>query len=82
MATGTQKKVGFAICVSAAVDGDLVVGKAYQVLPDKSAAEVDFVRVIDESGEDYLYPARRFVIVNVPPQSSKRLLKAVKKRPA
>jgi hypothetical protein len=57
----------------------LEVGKVYRVLRDARAAEVGCLRVIDESREDYLYPANRFVIVDVPEQARSRLLKAVKR---
>jgi len=40
---------------------DLETRKIYQVLPDTRAAKDKHVRVIDESGEDYLYPADYFV---------------------
>lgn len=40
--------------------------KIYQALPDPVAAERGFVRVVDESGEDYLYPSRYFLAVNLP----------------
>jgi len=46
----------------------------YQVLPDESAAESDYLRVIDNEGEDYLYPAKYFVIVNLPQQVKQVLL--------
>lgn len=41
----------------------LEVGKVYRALPDWGAAAVGVVRVIDESGEDGLYPAEDFVVV-------------------
>jgi len=44
----------------------LEVRKVYRALPDPVAAAKNFVRVIDESGEDYLYPADRFVAIDVP----------------
>lgn len=44
----------------------LEVRKIYQVLPDAQAAEHQLVRVIDESGEDYLYPIDLFVPIEVP----------------
>ncbi len=56
----------FAICVTNESDEDLEVWKVYQILPDQKAAEVDCLRVIDESGEDYLYPTSRFVRVTFP----------------
>jgi hypothetical protein len=40
--------------------------KVYQALPDAVAAARGFVRVIDESGEDYLYPSDRFVAIELP----------------
>ncbi len=40
--------------------------KIYQVLPDRDAAAHGQVRVIDESGEDYLYPATFFVLIKLP----------------
>jgi hypothetical protein len=49
--------IHFAICLAAGAEEDLQVGKVYQVLPDPKAAEVGCMRVIDDSGEDYLYAA-------------------------
>ena len=40
--------------------------KIYRVLPDAQAARDNFLRIIDESGEDYLYPARMFALVELP----------------
>jgi hypothetical protein len=54
----------FAICVDTD-DPDLLTPRmVYQVLPDESAAESDYLRVIDNEGEDYLYPAKYFLLVN------------------
>jgi hypothetical protein len=39
--------------------------KVYPVLPDADAAESNYVRVIDETGEDYLFPASRFILIPV-----------------
>jgi len=49
-----ELNVQFAICMAGEEDGDLEVWKLYRVLPDQKAAAVDCLRVIDESGEDYL----------------------------
>jgi hypothetical protein len=65
MATG-KKRVEYAICVANQEYEDVEVWKVYQVLPDDKAAGVGCIRVIDESGEDYLYPADRFVSVDFP----------------
>jgi hypothetical protein len=67
----------FAVCVSAQGDEDLDVWKVYRVLPDAKAAEVDCLRVVDESGEDYLYPASQFVVLKLPDETRERLLAAV-----
>jgi hypothetical protein len=48
----------------------------YRVLPDEAAAEDGYVRVIDESGEDYLYPADYFVPIELPQAAEKALLSA------
>ena len=56
----------FAVCVANEGSHDLQVWKLYRVLPDAAAAEVGYLRVVDESGEDYLYPAGRFVGVEFP----------------
>ena len=50
--------------------------KLYVALPDADATSHDQVRVVDESGEDYLYPAARFAPVVVSPTLRKRLLAA------
>jgi len=62
-----NKNLCFAICIN---DGgyyvdDLKVRTVYQVLPDASAARSNYLRIIDETGEDYLYPAAYFVPVVV-----------------
>lgn len=74
METGsTQQR--FAICVdNAGYPDDLKIRTVYQVLPDESAARSDYVRVIDETGEDYLYPATCFVFVEVPLEAARALM--------
>jgi hypothetical protein len=72
-----DSNVQFAICIAAEEDGDLEVWKIYRVLPDVKAEEVGCLRVIDESGEDYLYPQGRFVRVDLPEEVRERLLATV-----
>jgi hypothetical protein len=55
----------FVLCVRNDDADDLEPRKVYQVLRDRSAAREGYARVIDESGEDYLYPAYYFVPVKV-----------------
>jgi len=56
----------FALCVENKECGDLEKRKIYQVLPDEDAEKEGFFRIIDESGEDYLYPQSYFVRVPLP----------------
>ncbi len=70
-------KPRFAICINNTdYPDDLQVRTVYQVLPDESAARSDYIRVIDETGEDYLYPATYFVLVEVSSDAAKTLMLA------
>ena len=67
----------FAVCINNSTHpDDLKVRTVYQVLPDESAARSNYVRVVDETGEDYLYAAEYFVFVDVPPEAAKALMLA------
>ena len=66
MPTREKGEKGFAICLENRGAEDLDIRKVYRVLHDKDAAATGYVRVIDESGEDYLYPADYFVFVELP----------------
>ena len=63
-----KKKISrYLLCINN--DGypaSLEVRKIYRMVPDTSAASRKFVRVLDESGEDYLYPEEMFVSIDVP----------------
>ena len=71
-----KTRTRFAICISSDGCDDLQTWKIYRVLADKKAAKEDFLRVVDESGEDYLYPADRFVVIGLTPPAVKKLLAA------
>lgn len=73
-----SRGIRLAICLQAEPEEDLQVGKVYRILPDPRAAEVGCLRVVDESGEDYLYAAKRFVVLDLPEKERTRLLKAVR----
>ena len=74
---GTSKQ--FVICIdNSGYPASLELHKVYTVLPDETAAEDDFIRVIDESGEDYLYAAKRFVHVTLPEQVRKSVVRRVR----
>lgn len=68
-----EAQVNFAVCLAISEDEDLEVGKVYRILPDAKATEVGCLRVIDESGEDYLYPAERFMVLDLPEAARERL---------
>lgn len=60
----------YVICIdNSDYPASLILHKIYRVLPDEDAARDGDLRVIDESGEDYLYPASFFVPVEVPEES-------------
>ena len=64
----------FALCVkNEDYPISLEIGKIYRVVPDTEAEEHDLLRIIDESGEDYLYPAEYFVPVELPEAATKLL---------
>ena len=54
----------------------LEVRKIYQILPDAEAATQGYVRIVDESGEDYLYPAAYFIALDLPRAVQAGLLNA------
>jgi len=66
----------FALCVENKDCDDLEKRKVYQVVPDEDAAKDGYLRIIDESGEDYLYPESYFVVVTLPAEAQKALLPA------
>ncbi len=60
-------KTQFVVCVkNEGYPASLELRKIYQVIPDARASEHRLIRVIDESGEDYLYPADYFVAIELP----------------
>ncbi len=67
----------FVVCINNQdYPASLELHKIYRVLPDEGAAADGDLRVVDESGEDYLYSAERFVPITVPDAVQKSLLKA------
>ena len=71
-----NKEPAFALCTENKDCEDLEKRKIYQVLPDNAEKE-GYLRVIDESGEDYLYPESYFVIVQLPPKAKEALRVAI-----
>jgi len=67
----------FALCVENKDCEDLEKRKIYQVLRDEEAEKEGYFRVIDESGEDYLYPQSYFVLVKLPREAQAALRIAI-----
>ena len=62
-----EKTAHFAVCLNNnGYPASLEVGKLYRVIPDKEAAAEGYLRVVDESGEDYAFAANRFYLVKLP----------------
>jgi hypothetical protein len=65
----------FALCIdNTGYRASLIPGKVYRLLPDPRAAKDDLVRIVDESGEDYLYHKGYFVFVDFPPTVKRKIL--------
>jgi len=63
----------FALCVENKGSEDLEKRKIYLVVPDEDAEKEGYFRVIDESGEDYLYPTSYFILVELPIEAQQAL---------
>lgn len=71
-----QKSARFAICVrNVGVAASLELRKVYRLVADSEAASQGLVRVVDESGEDYLYPDTFFVPIEVPKAAARAFAK-------
>lgn len=69
-----REDIKFALCIEQKDCNDLEKRKVYQVLRDDVAAREGYLRVVDESTEDYLYPESYFVILNLPQEVQETLL--------
>jgi hypothetical protein len=67
----------FALCVENKDCEDLEKRKIYQVLRDEEAEKEGYFRIIDESGEDYLYPQSYFVLVKLSHEAQEALRIAI-----
>jgi hypothetical protein len=77
MTMGKRKVQQFAVCVNNnEYPASLELRKIYEVLPDDKAAKHGLVRIIDESGEDYLYPEGYFVAIILPQAAENVFVKA------
>ncbi|MFQ5741573.1 MAG: hypothetical protein ACE5JX_21455 [Acidobacteriota bacterium] len=70
-----KTKTTFVLCVdNTDYEASLVLGKVYPLVQDPVAAKDDLVRIVDESGEDYLYDRTHFEFVDFPAAVKKKLL--------
>lgn len=70
----SQLKTNFVVCIdNTDYPVALEIRKIYKVIPDKTAAKHQLIRVIDESGEDYPYPAGCFVPIDLPDKVAQAL---------
>ena len=67
-------KSSFVLCIENRDCDDLEKGKVYPKLSDPKAKRDGFLRVVDESGEDYLYPESYFVPIDVPAEARQALI--------
>jgi len=67
----------FAVCIkNIGFLASLELRKLYEVVDDPVAEQDDMIRVIDESGEDYLYPTKMFVLAPLPATVEEAVLHA------
>lgn len=74
MRESQEKK--FVLCIRNDECEDLELRKVYRVIPDKKALQDGYLRIVDESGEDYLYPESYFVSVSLSHKAQDALLVA------
>jgi len=71
---GKQKEnYRFVLCIENKDCEDLEKRKIYQALPDEEAEKEGYLRVTDESGEDYLYPQAYFILIQLPREAQEAL---------
>ena len=71
-----MKDTKFVICINNSdFPVSLEIRKIYKAIPDSEAAKTDQIRVIDESGEDYLYPVACFIDANLSEEIQEALAK-------
>ena len=74
MRSNPRRRRKFGVCIdNAGYPASLEAGKLYPVIADEEAARHGYLRVIDESGEDYAYSAERFFMLDVPEALAKML---------
>lgn len=68
-----RQNIQFVLCIEDKDAEDIEKGKVYRTFPDSKAEKDGFVRIVDESAEDYLYPESYFVPIDLPDEAQKAL---------
>jgi len=77
MGRGKQNEPQFAVCIdNRDYPASLELRKIYRVAPDPAVARHGQIRIVDESGEDYLYPEVCFLPIKLPQTAGQAILKA------
>jgi hypothetical protein len=77
-----RRRKRFLLCVRNPGCEDLEPRKVYERLPDRGATSESYVRVVDESGDDYLYPEAYFVEVELPRQAERAIARRAQTKPS
>ena len=76
MKKSRKAPVRFAVCIrNKGYEASLEKGKLYRVIPDQEAEAHGYLRIVDESGEDYGYTASRFFAIDLPRPLERALLR-------
>jgi hypothetical protein len=71
-------KPSFAVCIdNSEYPASLEIHKIYRVIPDQDAEQDGNLRIIDESGEDYIYPGRYFLTIDLPQETERVLMESL-----
>ncbi|MGA2725543.1 MAG: hypothetical protein ABSG79_24425 [Bryobacteraceae bacterium] len=77
MGRGKEEQPRFAVCIdNRDYPASLELRKIYRVAPDPAAARHGQIRIVDESGEDYLYPQVCFLLIKLPQAAGQAILRA------
>ena len=72
-----KTKKQYALCINNKdCEASLIPRKIYEIIPDERAEKDDFVRIVDESGEDYLFHNSHFVFLELPVEVEQALITA------
>ena len=68
-----KKNTGYVLCIENKDCDDLEKRKIYKVLADDDAKKEGYIRILDESGDDYLYPESYFIPIQLPLEAQEAL---------